>query len=303
MKRTLAVGITYHNEGPLLTTCLESLLKQQGAPEQILVFDDASKEPVQKFIPTNYPVRVIRSEENIGPAKGRNILLKSSTTEFVHFHDADDFFFPDWCKKVRNTMTEGNWDAIFTEVNSYRDQKVHAEKVIGLDKLKESKDLLGFCIDHFMLVPAGTYRKTVIDKLGGYREDLWQSEDFDFHVRLAALNPKYRVVSDPLVGIRLRQESRSQNRQETSESTLQAIELLSKELPPETHKKLSEKAAKMGSLLYQLGHKDQSRKAFDIAMKLGPPEFSEKRPMYRKLARTFGPQTAEWVGSWYRRFK
>src|SRR5437867_2048704 len=86
MQPTIAVLITYHNEGRLLTECLDSLLTQADRPKEILVYDDASDVPAEEQVPDGADVRVIRSTRNTGPARGRNALLRAAESEFLHFH-------------------------------------------------------------------------------------------------------------------------------------------------------------------------------------------------------------------------
>ena len=69
----LSVLITYHNEGELLTECLESLFQQEDRPDEVLIYDDASSVPAEKFV-KYFPVKIIRGEKNKGPAIGRNKL-------------------------------------------------------------------------------------------------------------------------------------------------------------------------------------------------------------------------------------
>ncbi|MGH7198477.1 MAG: glycosyltransferase family 2 protein, partial [Candidatus Omnitrophota bacterium] len=39
--------ITYHNEGELLTECLDTLLSGPDTPDEILIYDDASGDPAE----------------------------------------------------------------------------------------------------------------------------------------------------------------------------------------------------------------------------------------------------------------
>lgn len=300
MKRTLSVLITYFNERELLRECLQSLVGQEYPPEEILVYDDASTYPAKDYLVPGLSVRVIRGETNIGPSRARNELWKAARAEYVHFHDADDWFDETWSGRLRVVLETEAPDAVFTEVASHRDGKVFCEKVMGLELLSGGGDLVKYCLHNPMLVPSGTYRRTLVDALGGYRASLWQSEDYDFHVRLAARQPIYRLLFDPLVHIRLRPESRSQNFSEVWKCRLDALTLLGAELPPFYRGELSEAATRVGSELFRLGEREEARRAFDLAVHFGPPQFQNQQRLYRLIARGLGPQTAEWVGSFYR---
>jgi len=295
----LTLGITYFNEGDLLTRCLKSFWSGKEKPSEILIYDDASTLRPEAFIPSEIPARVIRSDVNQGPARGRNLILKEAKGDWIHFHDSDDWVSENWCEKVMEATS--NSDLVLTEVVSYQEGKVLSPAVVGLQRFRSNADLLRFAISHFILVPAGTFKLELARKLQGYRESLWQSEDWDFYVRLAAMNPQFKVVSESLSAIEIRKESRSQKKVETLTCVLQAILLLQKELPSENRSDLSEKAAWVGSQLFQLGEKALARDAFHLAKSLGPARYPQKKKLYRWVASRYGQEVAEWISLTYRK--
>jgi glycosyltransferase involved in cell wall biosynthesis len=298
VRATLGVLITYFNEQELLRECLNPLLAQSQKPDEILVYDDASDFPAEDYVPKGCPVQIIRGDINQGPSHGRNVLLHASQSDYIHFHDADDLFHPDWCWRIHEAI-DTRADAVFTEIASYSGEQLLCERVLGLDRLLAGEDLVRFCLRGAMLTSAGTYRRSVVQSIGGYREALWQSEDFDFHVRLAALGGRYTVIADPLI-MRARSSGRSQNRLEVWCSAVQALDMLSSELPGQYHSDLAETATRVGSVLFKLGARAEARKAFRLADKLGPPALCGQRRLYRTLARTFGLEITERVGMLYR---
>jgi glycosyltransferase involved in cell wall biosynthesis len=295
----LTVGITYFNEGELLTRCLKSFWSGKERPSEILIYDDASTLRPEAFIPPEIPARVLRSELNRGPAYGRNQILKEAKGDWIHFHDSDDWVSETWCEKVLEATAE--CDLVLTEVVSYREGKVLSPMVVGLETLHSGEELLRFAIHHFILVPSGTFKVELARKLQGYRESLWQSEDWDFYVRLVSLMPPFKVIPDSLVSIEVRKESRSQKKAEPLTCVLQAILLLQKELPPENRVDLSEKAAWVGSQLFQLGEKSLAREAFHLAESLGPARYPQQKKVYRWLASHYGQEAAEWISLTYRK--
>jgi len=298
---SLAVLITYHNEGDLLRRCLRSLAEQTRPVDEILVYDDASDIRPDGHLIGNLPIRVVRGEHNIGPARGRNVLLRQTGAAFVHFHDADDAFEPSWCERVRTAFDAGDVDAVFTDVRSVTPVGEWREHVMDLARLEAEKDLVRFCIQGSMLVPAGTYRRAAVERIGGYRESLWQSEDWDFHVRLACARPAYRVIADSLVRIYLRAESRSRDVIAVWRSAVDAIRALATEIPTRYRDELSEAAATAGMHLFRAGALAEARAAFALATELGEPRHAGQPRIYRALAQHAGQEWAERAGSLYRR--
>jgi hypothetical protein len=138
--------------------------------------------------------------------------------------------------------------------------------------------------------------------VGGYRESIWQSEDWDYHVRIALARPRFAVIPHSVVGIDIRGGSRSQCRTEVWSSQLDAISLLERESPADFHSELAEAAARASGELYRLGMHAEAARGFRLARRLGQPTFAGRPTMYRVMASVVSPLFAERVARTYRRF-
>ena len=299
MQATVGVYITYHNERELLTELISSLVKDENLPDEIVVYDDCSSFPAQDYVPVDAPVRIIRATENRGPAFGRNCLLAQAKSDYVHFHDSDDFFLPGWLRRVREVILGEAPEAIFTEIAPYKGGELQPWR-LGLEKLSVERDLLGFCIENAMLVPAGTYRREFVQRIGGYPEDLWQSEDYAFHIRLATRCSKFHIIPEPLVGIRFRSNSRSSNRIEVYSDGLKGLQLLASEIPESHQTHVADAAISKSRWLYQAGERAQAFAGFSWAASLQRASYRNQQWGYRLCARVVGPFYAEVMSSVYR---
>jgi len=298
MKATLAVLITYYNENELLRECLVSLTSQSPIPDEILIYDDASSRPAKDFIPPGANVRIIRGETNVGPSHARNLLLAECQSDFAHFHDADDLFMPGWTAKIRETIA-GGADFILTEVDAFENSQCIGRSIQRLERLNSGKDPVRFCIEGAILPSAATCRTSLLRKVGGYPEDLPQSEDFLFHVRIAAQAPQIRAITESLVIKRSHPGNRSRDQVEVWHCTLKAVLMLTMELPERYVRDLAEAAARVGSVLFSMGDLEGARKAFRAATALGPAQHFHRSPVFRWLARMLGQEPAEHFGSLY----
>ena len=305
-KPTIGVLITYFNEGPLLRECLDSVFAQSERPDEILVYDDASDDPADRYIPPDVPVRVLRGTKNIGLGAARNELLKQSQSEFVHFHDADDLFDIRWCEHVRTALRTTQVELVLTEISSFLDGRVISEQILGLAHLTANADLTRFAIAGSILSPTSTLRREVGLRIDGFRtrEVLPLCEDFDFHVRLAATGISYAILPTPLVSIRIRPDSLSRSNGQTKTecwlSGLHAIRLLSSELHWQYRPHCANAAARFATQLFREGAYRQAREAFAFAWELGPPDLGWQRGWYRLVAGLLGPMMAEHIGKSYR---
>jgi rhamnopyranosyl-N-acetylglucosaminyl-diphospho-decaprenol beta-1,3/1,4-galactofuranosyltransferase len=96
-QNVLAVVLT-HNAPQSLDRCIRAIVAQTSPPQSILVVDSASEKPVEaKNLPSGpLPIRVLRSDENVGPAGGYALgLAEFLETEFNRAWVMDDDIIPE----------------------------------------------------------------------------------------------------------------------------------------------------------------------------------------------------------------
>lgn len=91
--------IPYYNNELHIEACLESIKQQNHQLFDIVFIDDASTDAtsshVETFIQsTEYNIKHIRNDNNLGVAASRNIGMKHANTEWIYFLDADDTISP-----------------------------------------------------------------------------------------------------------------------------------------------------------------------------------------------------------------
>jgi glycosyltransferase involved in cell wall biosynthesis len=87
--------VPVHGESPWLEEALDSVLRQQPAPEEVVVVDDGSPEPVSLPERHEERVRVVRRDERGGPAAARDAGLAATEAPLVALCDADDAWLLD----------------------------------------------------------------------------------------------------------------------------------------------------------------------------------------------------------------
>ncbi|HEX6064377.1 MAG TPA: glycosyltransferase family 2 protein, partial [Longimicrobiales bacterium] len=230
----LSFLITYHNEGAWLTECLHSVVGQLRADDEVIVYDDASDEPAAAHLVDDARVRSMRGATNIGPARARNELVHASKGTHIHFHDADDLCAAGWREQVERAFA-ADVDVVFTDVQSFDEAGNRWPHVMDVRRLSATGDLLARALHGGLLAPAGTYRREVVEQIGGYRSDLWQSEDYDFHIRLALARPTWKVVPEDLVLIRRHSEQRSRAKVEVWRCAVDSLEGNADRFPPSAY--------------------------------------------------------------------
>jgi N-acetylglucosaminyl-diphospho-decaprenol L-rhamnosyltransferase len=104
--------------GPMLDECLASIRAQSIVPRSVIVFDNGSRVPVAKRggaagasaaeLPAPEagaaPLNVVRSETNLGFARGVNEAFAHTTAPYIGVINNDVVLDPDWLEHVRDAL-------------------------------------------------------------------------------------------------------------------------------------------------------------------------------------------------------
>jgi GT2 family glycosyltransferase len=298
---TIAVLITYFNEGGMLTDCLESLRDQSVLPDEVLIYDDCSLVPAATFVPDDFPVTVIRGQVNCGPSVGRNELLSRCETDYIHFHDADDVFRPTWCERVRDAIRRTGADVVLTDIAVWQAPSTPSLKPFyQFGARQDAEDFASVSIRTALVPSVGTYRRTAVEAIGGYDSTKRFSEDYDFHVRLAISGVTHAIVDEALIFQRVHAGNRSNQKLDfwLGEITILQDALAKAQMNHRPH--IAAAAAALGARLFAIGDVDAARTAFLLCEAAGCRAFDDKPWVYRMAAQNWGGLAAERMSSFYR---
>lgn len=180
------------NHADFLDDALNSIWNLAYHPIQLIVTDDASTDGSQQLIKKickDQGVELILNETNIGHCKTFNNAIKLAKGEFVIDFSADDVLLP---KSISQGVARFNemghaYDVLFADSEHINENGIRIGTHLTTSFFKDGKvpegsiykELLG---KFFISPPTMVYRKSLIDKIGGYDEELYY-EDFDFWVR------------------------------------------------------------------------------------------------------------------------
>jgi GT2 family glycosyltransferase len=100
MKADVDVIICTRNNREIISATLKALEGQTVRPNACTVVDGNSADGTRELIYSNFPwVKIIRKEEDSGPAASRNIGLKGCSGDYVIFLDSDVVLMPDWIEQ------------------------------------------------------------------------------------------------------------------------------------------------------------------------------------------------------------
>ncbi|MBX2946378.1 MAG: glycosyltransferase [Cyclobacteriaceae bacterium] len=199
-----------YNQKRFIREAIESVLNQSYPSVQLIVVDDCSSDGSQdmiKQLKVQYPqLEMLLLKENVGNCRAFNMGLAMAKGQYLIDLAADDVLLADRVKIGVEALEEAG-----------KEFGVHFSDAIVMDEdgkfLQNHSDRFPHHFipqgdiyteiikRYFICPPTVMFRKTVMDKLGGYDESLIY-EDFDFWVRSSRFF-KYRYSKEVLVKKRI----------------------------------------------------------------------------------------------------
>lgn len=87
--RSFAVIIPAYNAAETIVACVEAVLASTRKPNEVIVYNDGLTDSIDKIAPAPNVRVVTNPAAPIGPARGRNVASRQSTSDVLIFVDAD----------------------------------------------------------------------------------------------------------------------------------------------------------------------------------------------------------------------
>lgn len=206
MSQTLvSVVIPTYNRAGLIAQSIRSALAQTHRNLEIIVVDDGSTDNTKEVVASFGPSIQYFYKANSGPSPTRNLGIQKAKGEYVAFLDSDDLWEPTKIEKQLRCF-EQNPQAAMVSTN-YR--------LIDLQGriIKDPGSKPGYIPSDFIVkdmlqikfpfaTPAFVIRKSVLEKIGAFNENLKISEDLDLLIRIG-VNYQIGYVDEVLVSVRM----------------------------------------------------------------------------------------------------
>lgn len=173
----------YNTPDHFLRSCLDSVLAQTYDNWELCLADDASPEEhvlktVKEYAAKHKNIKFTSLKQNQHIVGASNEAIKLAKGEFIALLDHDDLLMPDALFEVASTLNKDpKLDLVYSDEDKVDEQGVHVEPFFKPDW---SPDFLKSCnyITHFSVL-----RKTVVDKIGGFRYGTEGAQDWDLLLR------------------------------------------------------------------------------------------------------------------------
>ncbi len=184
MSNSLALCIPAYNAAKFLPKLLESA-RQQAIPfDEILVYNDCSKDNTSD-IAKQYGAKVVEGDVNRGCSTGKNRLAELAKSDWLHFHDADDDLLPNFTTVVHRWINKATTPDIILMHFHYRTADTNeliGEPHYNLEEMK--RDPIKFGITN-KLVNFAVIKKDPFLRIGGFNLDhaVLYNEDRAFYIK------------------------------------------------------------------------------------------------------------------------
>ncbi len=208
----VSVITPFYNDHKYLPDTIACFQDQTYPKLEMILIDDCSEVPPDDLIPKNpiHPIHLLRTLNHSGPAHARNLGISRASGEWVAFLDGDDLWTKDKiAHQIQLILKDPTLDWIYSDAQYIQDERVFPKwhsKFIGFTDgmpkgtgVNESH-LRGL---NYVTMSCSIMKRSAVLSIGGFREDLEISEDWDFYVRMAE-RFKVAAVNKPLSYYRLK---------------------------------------------------------------------------------------------------
>ena len=196
---------TYQTPIPFLKDMIDSVRKQSYEKWELCIADGSLngdendtkvirvREELNRYSMEDKRIKVVYLEENQGIAENTNQALALATGEYIGLFDHDDMLTPDALYEIVKAINEYDYDVLYTDEDKISEDSHDYKKPVF--KPDYSPELLcaNNYITHFFVA-----KKSIVDRLGGFRKEYDGSQDYDFIFRCVELAKKVGHVSKVL---------------------------------------------------------------------------------------------------------
>src|SRR6478672_2721113 len=167
-----------------LQEAIDSVINQIYPYWELCIADDASTQPyvrsiLKKYAETDSRIKTVFRKENGHISRTSNSALEIATGEFVALLDHDDILTPDALYEVGLLLNRyPQADMIYSD----------EDKIAEDGRLRDPFFKPDWCPDSFLsrmyTSHLGTYRRSLVNKIGGFRVGYEGSQDYDLVLRI-----------------------------------------------------------------------------------------------------------------------
>lgn len=284
---TISLLVPCFNAEKYITTFLKNISLLTKSFDEVIFYDDCSTDNTVALLIENNQ-KVIKGYTNMGPGYARNKLAENATCQYIHFHDIDDEFNPNFLDLVGFKIKEKEYDVIIGFAD-WIDEKTRKSQILWKYNIGEiNLDKIGYFISHPLGIINTIYKTKIFYQSGGFNQDLLCWEDADLHVKLAAFDVDFGLISEVIAYSVRHSNGVSQNQKKCWNCRLNFLAIYLNQYP--THKILIAKQIAHAIMqLIQLRDYKQASIGVHLLKKINHLEELSPNILIKKIIKTGFP--------------
>lgn len=199
----ISIVLPTRNGARFLREAIKSCLDQTYEALELIVVDDASTDNTPEILNDfrhDRRFRILRSERRLGLPAALNLGFRNAGGDFLTWTSDDNLYEPQALSRLASELqAHARCEIVYADACKIDAQGV----IVGPDATRAPEYLVEFnCVGACFL-----YRRSVMDRVGLYSEDLFLAEDYDFFLRAYLAGCRMRRVAEVLYRYRVHEHS------------------------------------------------------------------------------------------------
>lgn len=204
--RGVSVIMAVYNNEKTLPEAINSILSQTYKCFELIIVDDCSSddsmEVIKDYAKQDDRVVLIKNEMNLGLPISLNKAIKISKGDYIVRMDGDDICIVDRLEKQVGYIKDNQAvDILGAGAILISQAGVEIGSVNMPETDKEIKNTMRY--NNPMIHPSIVIKKSVLEELGGYDENLRKAQDLDLWLRAVDLGKVFYNIQEPLIRYRV----------------------------------------------------------------------------------------------------
>ena len=195
----VTVIIPTYNRAKRVCRAISSVLDQTYTDFEIIVIDDTSTDDtIDKLRKFGDRIKIIRHPENKGVSAARNSGINKAKGKYIALLDSDDYWMPEKLQ-FQIAFFNKNPHAVICQAREIWIRK--GKRVNPAKKhMKPSGDIFAPSLKLCLVSPSAVmFKKSLLDEVGMFDEELHVCEDYDLWLRISYKYPVHLIERDLLV--------------------------------------------------------------------------------------------------------
>ena len=212
----ISVVIPVYNAAKYIRPAVESILRQDLAPTEIIVVDDGSNDGTRDIIhgyTRRHPTLRLIEAAHGGGSRALNIGIEAAKSEWVAVMHGDDIALPQRLRRQLDAARQ-HPEVVVWGTHAYlmsTDGCILGVSRFGPRSVEEFNRIWSAGRDVLVLHPSAMLRREVVLRVGGYDPGITTAEDLDLFMRMAHHGPVV-TVPEPLLQYRLHADTNTMRR-------------------------------------------------------------------------------------------